>query len=303
MAALDTAGFKAYIQCMICYSPLPSRHFIQVTGADAKAFLQGLLTVDVLKLNSNEIRYGLLLAPQGKYLHDMFIIGQDDGLLIDVEAVQAEALLKRLKLYKLKRDVQLKMLSEWHAGALFGAADTLIPPLEHILILPDPRLITLGQRVYSATPIAVEVFNSRMVDVALYVKHRILLGVPEGVDMIPDKSFSFDFDMDDLHAIDYTKGCYVGQEVTARMHYRGVPKKGIYQITSADGSALPTTGTEITCDGHIAGALASVADNHAIAMLRHEMITGGALLAGSCPVFAARPSWAKPMTHSNEESL
>lgn len=281
---------------------LPSRRIIQVTGSEVRPFLQGLLTVDVLKLAETQLRYGLLLSPQGKFLHDMFVVPQGDDLLLDVDVTQAETLLKRLKLYKLKRQVAMDLTETWRVIVAVERAAPL-PVSSEAVIAADPRLPEMGARAYVPTALVSELFEHVEDNESAYLARRVALTVPEGIDMIPEKSFALDFDMDDLHAVDYTKGCYVGQEVTARMHYRGVGKKGVYHIATKDGTLLPQAGTEIICDGKSAGVLTSVCQSDAMAMLRHEMVSTGALFADTLAIHATRPPWAKPVANVNEESL
>jgi folate-binding protein YgfZ len=285
---------------MANFSQLPTRHIIQITGTEAKPFLQSLVSVDVIKIAESTAVYGLLLTPQGKILHDMFILSVNDALLIDVEANQAEMLLKRLHLYKLKRDVVLQIAKDWRVAVMFGESNKKMS-LENAIVVDDPRLKALGKRIYASQNIHAEAIGAAEKAAEDYEVFCTHLGVPNGADIAADSYFAFDFDMDDLHAIDYTKGCYVGQEVTARMHYRGVPKKGVYQISAMD-DLLPESGTEISCTGKAAGVCIRTIGTQGIAVLRHEF-AAGALFADSIAIHATRPKWAKSISHFSHDSV
>jgi folate-binding protein YgfZ len=191
---------------------LADRALIRVSGSDARPFLQGLLTQDVLTLAPGAPRYAGLLTPQGKALFDMILwadtMAQDpktDDVLIDCEASRRDALIKRLSLYRLRRPVIIEPENllgvHWSADAApEGAA-------------PDPRLPALGYRWLGPTSFgdASEAFRT----------HRLALGVVEGANELgEDKTLWLETNAQELNGVDYAKGCYVGQENTARMHYR-----------------------------------------------------------------------------------
>ncbi len=176
------------------------RSIIEITGEDRVSFLQAILTNDVAKLNEDKIQFAAMLSPQGKILHDMFLIAVDNAILIDTQAAYKDTLLKRLMMYKLRAKVTIAETS---------------PPA---LTLPDPRHPSLPPRNYtSPNP------ESRIPNLTL------ALGIPElGRDFEPDSVVALDAGYDLLHAISFTKGCYVGQEVTARMHYKNIARRGFY---------------------------------------------------------------------------
>jgi folate-binding protein YgfZ len=183
----------------IDYSP---RAFLRLRGEDRVSFLQGILTQDVTKLEGDKIQFAALLSPQGKILHDMFLLAMDDSILIDTQAGYKDTLLKRLNLYKLRARVAIEEVVH---DALTGEGE---------LVLPDPRHPALPARHYfgAALPAA-----------------SLALGIPElGRDFAPDSLTALDAGHDLLHAVSFTKGCYVGQEVTARMHYKQVARRGFY---------------------------------------------------------------------------
>jgi hypothetical protein len=233
----------------------------QLTGRDVLPFLQGLVTNDVLPLGrAPGAVWAALLTPQGKYLADFFVIrrpaGPEGEFLIDIPAALAPATLKRLSLYRLRADVQITasalQLSRGLGPAPQGA-------------LPDPRDPALGWRLYSETPLPEQAVDWA----ALRVDHM----VPEYPhDLIPDDSYILEMEFERLHGVDFRKGCYVGQEVTARMKHKTDLRKGLARLV-LDGDAAP--GTALTLpDGREAGRLGTVAGNRALAYLRFDRMSG-----------------------------
>lgn len=182
---------------------LKDRTLLHIFGEEARPFLQGLLTQDVLTLEPGNPRWAGLLTPQGKALFDFFLWAAGTGVYIDCEATQAEALARRLTLYRLRRKVDIAR--EEHL-AVHWSRDATDKPL-------DPRLPELGHR-WLGPPGESDASPA-------YHAHRLSLGVTEGVQEIgSDKTLWLEANAEELNGVDYTKGCYVGQENTARMHYR-----------------------------------------------------------------------------------
>lgn len=244
----------------------PSRRIWTLTGKDTLTFLQGLVTNDVLPLaHGPGAVWAALLTPQGKYLADFFVIRRPDApegeILIDIPAALAAATLRRLTMYRLRADVQIAesplVLSRGLGAPPPGA-------------LPDPRDPALGWRLYAdaAFPVAEVDWD------ALRVAHL----VPEyPQDLLPDDSYILEMGFERLHGVDFRKGCYVGQEVTARMKHKTELRKGLAQV-ALEGTAAP--GTPITLpDGREAGRLGTVAGDRALAWLRMDRAEG-ALIAG-----------------------
>lgn len=179
---------------------LPTRSIIRIGGNDRTNFMQGIVTQDVTRLSKDKIQFGALLSPQGKILHDMFLIAVDDAILIDTTSQYKDTLVKRLMMYKLRAKVTIEELSIEVAAALIPNA------------LIDPRHPELP--AYS--PFAENLYP-------------LALGIPElGRDFMPDEVVALDAGYDLLNAISFTKGCYVGQEVTARMHYKNIARRGFF---------------------------------------------------------------------------
>jgi folate-binding protein YgfZ len=182
---------------------LLDRALIRLSGEEARPFLQGLITQDVLGLQAGQPRYGALLSPQGKVLFDFILWADEHDLLVDCEAAQAETLARRLTLYRLRRKVAIERES-----ALFvhWSPDASSHPA-------DPRLAELGHRW-----LAPDMDGDAS---AAFRAHRLALGVCEGVAELGDgETLWLETNAEELHGVDYKKGCYVGQENTARMHYR-----------------------------------------------------------------------------------
>lgn len=182
---------------------LTDRALIRISGEEARPFLQGLLTRDVLTLKAGEPRWTGLLTPQGKALFDFILWADGDDIVIDCEAAQADALARRLTLYRLRRAVTI---GRENGLAVHWSATATDEPL-------DPRLPALGHR-WIAAPTEGDASPA-------FRAHRLSLGVFEGAaELGQDQTLWLEANAEELNGVDYDKGCYVGQENTARMHYR-----------------------------------------------------------------------------------
>lgn len=239
------------------------RAIFRITGSDREHFLQGLVTNDVAGLKQGLV-YAALLTPQGKYLADFFLIPADDAILIDIAESIATPTIQRLSMYKLRADVEISDTRlHLHRG-------TGKPPADGF---QDPRHPALGWRAYRET--APEESEEQLDWEALRVKYLI----PEtGIELTPD-SFILEANFERLKGVDFRKGCYVGQEVTARMKHKTELRKGLGLIRLS-GSVAP--GTALTSDGKPAGKVHTVAGDHAIAYLRYDRAEKD-LMAGDTP--------------------
>ena len=230
------------------------RRVYRITGADRVTFLQGLVSNDARRLADGPV-YAALLTPQGKYLADFLLVPQGDAILLDVAEGLAEGLVKRLSMYRLRAAVQIEPTA-LHVSR--GLGD---PPPGAVA---DPRHPALGWRLYTETPGAEPVTDWD----AIRVAHLI----PEtGVELIPDETYILEAGFERLHGVDFRKGCYVGQEVTARMKHKTELRKGLARV-AVEGDAAP--GTPIHADGKEAGVLHSRAGGRAIAYLRFDRAEG-----------------------------
>ncbi|MCX7560721.1 folate-binding protein [Sulfitobacter sp. F26204] len=232
---------------------MTKRRILRLSGPDTHDFLQGLITNDIAKLTQG-IVYAAMLTPQGKYLADFFLVSSADDVLLDVAESLADMLVQRLSMYKLRAAVEIDT-TELHLHRGLGAR-----PADGFA---DPRCEALGWRSYRAAP---QTDDSTDWD-ALRVAHL----VPEtGIELTPD-TFILEAGFERLNGVDFRKGCYVGQEVTARMKHKTELRKGLAQV-DVQGSA--PVGTELTSAGKTAGTLFTQARGMGIAYLRFDRATG-----------------------------
>lgn len=221
-----------------------------VTGRDRESFLQGMVTNDIDHLK-NGLVYAALLTPQGKYLADFFLILQDDAILIDVAECLADDLQRRLSMYKLRADVVIERSPIIVLRGLGPAPDGA---------LPDPRHPALGWRIYGS-----DKGEQPIVD---WDAIRVELCIPEtGIELIPNQTFILEAGFERLSGVDFKKGCYVGQEVTARMKHKTTLRKG-FTTLQVEGSA--PVGTDIIAEAKHAGTLYTQSNGLGIAYLRFD---------------------------------
>ena len=241
------------------------RQVLAVGGSQRHKFLQDLVTNDVSGVDDGLV-YAALLTPQGKYLADFFLTAAPgrEAILLDVHADLAVDLARRLAMYKLRADVTI---DEAGLSVLQGVGD---PPAG---ALPDPRHPALGWRLYTEDPAAALLQASQM-DPFEWTALRVRHAVPEaGVELIPGDSFILEAGFGRLNGVDFRKGCYVGQEVTARMRHKTQLKKGLARV-AVDG-APPPPGTAIeSAEGKPAGTLFTVTDGAGLAHLRFDRAQG-----------------------------
>jgi folate-binding protein YgfZ len=262
---------------------LPDRAVLEISGEDRVTFLQGLISNDVTKARADQALWAALLTPQGKWLADFFVIATPDALLLDVEAAQLAMLIQRLSRFKLRARVVLRDASaDWRVHAAWGEG---VPP--EGLAARDPRLAEAGWRVLSPGLLP------SAANAADYAAHRLRLGLPDGSrDMEADKSVLLEGGFDELNGISWTKGCYMGQELTARTRYRGLLKRRLIPV-AIDGPA-PERGTPIVAtDGAEAGEMRSSHGAQGLALLRLEWLDKGPLLAGGARLTPQPPPWMK----------
>lgn len=253
---------------------LSDRAILSVSGPEARAFLQGLITNDIEAAKPGHPIYAALLTPQGKILFDFLIFDQDGELILDVSAAQRDALLKRLTMYRLRAKVELKPRDDLAVVARWDVAGS------------DPREPRLGSREIVAAGAA-----SGGGD---YLGHRLALGVPEGADFGQDKVFALDAGLDELHAVAFDKGCYVGQELTARMKHRGTARKRLLPIETLGGGALPAVGSAVMAGERDIGEIASVYGSRGFALVRLDRLEeagDAAAQVGETGVRVVKPSW------------
>ncbi|PRY75446.1 hypothetical protein CLV80_11233 [Yoonia maritima] len=243
---------------------MTDRTVLSISGDDRISFLQGLITNDVEKA-ADTIIYAALLTPQGKYIADFFVIGKSDRLLIDVATSHAPTLAQRLMMYRLRAAVVIEetdlIVSRGTGTAPSGAVS-------------DPRHSQMGWRLYGDTNVSDDTDWD-----ALRVEHLI----PEtGIELTAD-SYILEAGFEPLNGVDFKKGCYVGQEIIARMKHKTTLRKGLSKV-SITGSAPIGTPIE-NADNKAVGTLFTQSNGHAIAYLRFDRATG-TLCAGTAVVAA-----------------
>jgi folate-binding protein YgfZ len=280
---------------------LPDRGVVKVAGADARTFLNGLLTTDVTKVTPAGARFGALLTPQGKIVVDCIVAEAPEadggGFFLDCPRALAGDLVQKLNFYKLRAKVMCEDLSEvLGVMAVWDGSGAT----EYGLLYADPRLAALGQRLMLPPHLAKEAaadLGADLLEAAAYEAHRIALGVPRGgLDFIYGDAFPHETDMDQLAGVDFEKGCYVGQEVVSRMEHRGTARNRIVPIT-ADGF-VPDTGVPVMAGDKTVGVTGSHAGNRGLAMLRLDRVAdaraaGLPLSAGGITIEPRKPDWAR----------
>jgi folate-binding protein YgfZ len=264
---------------------LDDRAVVAVSGPEARPFLQGLITNDIEKLSPGRGLYAALLTPQGKILFDFLVAEGDGALLIDCAASMLASLLKRLSMYRLRAKVTIEHRDQLAVLAGWDGAE-----MPYAIRFTDPRLTELGFRGIGARA---EMPSSASGPHAYHARRRAL-GVPEGDDFGADRIFALDGGLDELHAVDFEKGCYVGQELTARMKHRGTARKRLLPISNADGIALPVRDASVTALGREIGEIASSQGAEGFALVRLDRLAeaGNAVFeVAGAPVTIRKPKW------------
>lgn len=292
------------------YVLLDHRGVLVLDGPDRVPFLQGLVSNDVTRVTAERTVYALFLTPQGRFLFDLFIAaGGAETLWLDAEADRCADLLRRLRLYRLRARIGLADgRDRWQVAALIGPGilDRLELPAEPGHTRPfgggiacvDPRHPDLGVRVVLPRADAGQVLAATglpALDFASYDRLRLALGVPDGSRDLPvEKAIPLENNLDALNAIAWDKGCYMGQELTARTRYRGLVRKRLLPV-AVDGP-LPGPGTPVRVGDREVGEMRSGRDTRALALLRLEELAkaeaeGLPLTAGDARLTALRPAW------------
>jgi tRNA-modifying protein YgfZ len=258
---------------------LPERAVLEVTGEDRLAFLQGLISNDVMAIAPGRGIWSALLTPQGKWLADFFLIAEPERLLLDAEAAQAEMLMAKLLRFRLRSKVAMALLPGWVVQVGWGGA--ALPEGA----TPDPRLDEAGWRWASPSPMADDATADD------YDAHRLRLGLPDGSrDMQAEHSVLLEAGFDELHGVSWSKGCYMGQELTARTKYRGLVKRRLVPI-EVEGP-LPARGTAVTLNGAEVGEMRSGREGMGMALLRLSAL-GQPLECGEARLHPRIPAWMK----------
>lgn len=288
------------------YASLSGRAVLEIAGADRATFLQGLVSSDATRIAPARALHAGFLTAQGRFLHEFHMAALDEAILLDVEAARLDDLAKRLKLYKLRSKVTIAARPDLAVGVAWGesapasfglaAEEGAAKPEAEGVAFVDPRLAALGVRALLPRERFAEIAcaaGCEAADAAGYDALRVSLGVPDGSrDLQVEDALLLENGFDELNGVDWKKGCYVGQEVTARMKYRGLVKKRLMPV-AIDGP-VPAPGTQVTLDGQEAGEMRSAAGAMGLALLRLDALAKDApLRAGDATLTPKKPAWAR----------
>jgi transferase CAF17, mitochondrial len=286
------------------------RAIIAVAGEDRQSFLQGLISNDTAKISGNRAIYATLLTAQGRFLFDLFIVEQDGRYLVDCAAPRRADLIKRLSMYRLRSKATIADAdADWCAALLFGEDAPAAVGLDGSagsaaafgggIAYIDPRLPDLGVRLVlprATARTALEGLGATE-DGDAYHRLRIKLGVPDAaLDLTPEKSILLENGFDELGAIDWQKGCYMGQELTARTRYRGLVRKRLLPVRIE--GAAPAPGTPLMLGDQELGEMrsASADGTLGLAMVRLEALAqtqSPTLSAGETKLSPVVPGWMR----------
>jgi len=259
-------------------SLLPTRGVIELAGLDRVAFLQGLVSNDVAEAAPGRAVWAALLTPQGKWLADFFIFHRPDALLLECERAQAPMIAEKLMKFRLRSKIGLRDASNGFA-VIAGWGDAPMPEGA----APDPRLPEAGWR-------AVTQCGEYPDASAEYDTHRLALGLPDAADMRAEQTVLLEAGFDELHGISWDKGCYMGQELTARTRYRGLVKRRLVPVRVE--GALPPAGTPVTRAGVELGEMRTGRDGRGIALLRLVALSAPLDCAGAV-LHPEPPAWMR----------
>ena len=288
---------------------LGTRSVLEISGLDNVKFLQGLVSNDAESVSPGNSIYAALLTPQGKFLYDFFIVqGHENKVLLDCERRHLKEILMKLKIYKLRSEVNLRDASDDHK-IFAGFGEKILERLDlpnrpgatcayhggHVMV--DPRHELMGVRIIlpSGSVMSELPFKSGSVD--LYQRMRIGLGVPDAIhDLEQNKTILLEAGFDELNGISWDKGCYMGQELTARTKYRGLIKKRLMPCKILGPAILP--GTPITFDERNVGEIRSVAGDLAMALLKIASVKDSkarkeTFTANESSIIPIQPNWMK----------
>jgi len=286
---------------------LESRAVLAISGEDRRVFLQGLISNDINKATESQAIHAAFLTAQGRFLHEFFAVESAARLLLDTEAARLEDLRKRLAAYKLRAKVALTSLGDdmivvaaFGAGsaASFGLQPMAGAAAPHLcgVAFVDPRLAAMGVRLLlpRAALSDLTALGSTPASFADYDSWRLSHGVPDGSrDLEIERALLLENGFDELNGVDWKKGCYVGQEVTARMKYRALVKRQL-TLVRIDGPT-PAPGTTIMFNDAKAGEMRSAAQDQGLALMHVDRLAeiaqgGGQLVAGEARLTVVTPN-------------
>ncbi len=261
---------------------LTDRGVIAIAGNDRVEFLNGLISQDVTKVTPEQPLYGCLLTPQGKYFADFFIIMRDEQILLDVAASRVDAVINRLNMFVLRSKVTITHVSaDYHA---YAHRDTIL--LCPDLVYQDPRRAAIGNRIIGQFTCETD---ATLED---YHAWRIQNGVPDITDFDLERTALLEANLDLLHGIAWDKGCYMGQELTARTHYRGLVKKRLLPFVFH--GAVPAFDSELRLGDQVIGHTRSTAGSYGMALVKLEFADAawnGGCIINDMQIDLLKPEW------------
>ena len=269
---------------------LPDRSVVKIEGEGVLAFLQDLVTADVAGLRPGEAAHGALLAPQGKILFDFFMLATEGAVLIDCATDSAANLVQKLSLYRLRRALDIKLLNELAVAAVWGNCDGYT--LQDGRVFSDPRNADLGLRVIASQDTIDSVSNQ---PAEAYREHRFKLGIGDAAEIGSGELFPHEACYDQFSSVDFSKGCYVGQEVVSRMQHRGTARSRLVPIETT--GMLPAPGTRITVDDRQVGTILGSSGSRGLALIRLDRAAkaekaGQHLSVDGQQIAMHKPAWA-----------
>lgn len=287
---------------------LAERGLLRLGGEDRIAFLQGLVSNDVAPAAEHRAVYAAFLTPQGKFLHDLFVTGIGEALFLDCEAWRRDDLLQRLMRHRLRSRIEITDVTETLAVAVaFDGEETAseqpgaAKPFGGGIAYADPRVAAAGWRFVLPRAEAIADLQRagfELVEPIAYDRWRLALGLPDGSrDIAVERDVLLECGFEELNGVDWRKGCYLGQEVTARTKYRGLVKKRLLPVELT--GPAPVSGTPILLAGREVGEIRSASGDLAMAMMRLDGLAAaagdeeGALTAGDARLTPRKPAWMR----------
>jgi folate-binding protein YgfZ len=289
---------------------LRDRKIVAISGTDRVKFLQGLTTNDIRRLAPDKALYAGFLTGQGKLLCDAFVMQDGDRILIDIATGLVEDFVKRLSAFKLRAAVEigeaapaLAVAAVWGPGATarleLDSAEGIVGNsalAKAHLAFVDPRIAALGARLIYPADVTIEAELARLgfasATAADYAEHRLALGIADTAEIGGEVCYPLEANFEMLHGVDFKKGCYVGQELTARMKLKGELRKRILPVSSS--ALLPTAGTTVTADGTQLGPLIAASGRRGLALLRLDRLADAredSIRVQDVPINIHWPDW------------
>lgn len=243
------------------------RSLIKLQGPDSAKLLQGMITNDIYKTTEEQLIYTLMLNSQGRYLADFFIFSlNQEEFILDIDPINLDLVYNKLNSYKLRSKVEITKLTNEYTICFSDRFDS-----SAIISSLDPRIVNFGYRALYSTDIANK--NAIKTDDHLYLTKKYELSIPEGdLDLVKEKSIPLEYGFDYLNAIDFTKGCYIGQEFTSRTKHTGIVRKEIYAFICEKNITNLKKEDDIYLEDQKIGKICSFFENKAILLLRNELV-------------------------------